>query len=59
MRHCVVLPWGTKTGSLPPLGLCGSLAAGVFVLIGQRWAGWKVHSCAGVPSVVAGWLWTV
>jgi hypothetical protein len=30
-----------------------------FVIIGQRRAGWKVHSCAGVPSVVAGWLWSV
>jgi hypothetical protein len=59
MRHSVALPWATKAGSLPPWAWCGSQAAGVFVMIGRRRAAWKVHSCAGVPSVVAGWLWTV
>ncbi len=29
MLHCVALPWDTKTGSLPLLAWCGSLAAGV------------------------------
>ena len=29
MGHCVALPWGTKTGSLPLAGGCGP-ARGVF-----------------------------
>jgi hypothetical protein len=41
------------------VGRCGSQAAGVLIVIGQRWARRKVHSCADVPLVVTGFAWTV
>ena len=60
MRHCVALPWDSKTRSVALLMCADRGLAGVLPgWSGWRRAGWKVHSCAGVPSVVSGCLWTV
>ena len=48
------------TGSPRAAGGCGPLAAGVLWRVaGLAGVRWKVHSCAGVPPVVAGSPWTV
>src|SRR6266545_3169518 len=50
---------GTKTGSLPPGVRCGSQAAGGFRDVRAAAGGVEGAQLSCVPSVVAGWLWSV
>lgn len=58
MHRFALLPWVTKTGSLPLGGGCGPARAGICGGGGVRWPGRKVHS-GGVLPVVTVHVWTV